>query len=100
MPRLYSANIGAGGGGGGVLVVRAGTGAIANGSNTVSVVFTSPLSSTNYAVNFTIDNEVDADPQYLQGLVTVKDVAGFTVLLNAPTDSANYQITYMVCEYV
>ncbi len=98
MPRLYSANLG-GGGGGTPVNDRAGAFTVPISTQTVTVTFTSPVPAATYAIVFSIYNNVDTDPIWLQGVVTSKTLAGFTVLLNAPTDTANYFMDYMVTAY-
>lgn len=99
MPRLFSINLG-GGGGSGVLVARADTEDIAAATQNFSVVFSSNIGTANYALNVTIENAVDADPIYLTAIITNKIDTGFDVELSAPTDSANYKISYMACVFV
>lgn len=100
--RLFSANLGGSGGGGsgGVFVARSGTQAISNGSATVTITFTSVMSSTNYAIEYSIVNTTDALPIFLQGIVTTKATTGFVITLNAPADTANYSVLYGAQEYV
>lgn len=83
-------------GGSGALIGRADQVAITNGAQSVSVVFSSPMADTNYAVVFSIGNTVDADPIYLTVVRTNKLTTGFTAVFNAPTDSANYVMDYAV----
>ena len=99
MPRLFSINLG-GGGGSGVLVARASSEAIGNGIQTVNVIFSSDIGTTNYALNVSINNQIDADPIYLTAVITNKTTGGFDVELSAPTDSANYELEYMACVFV
>lgn len=99
--RLFSVNLGTGSGGsGGATVSRSGESTIANATQNVTVTFSSAVSSTSYSIDYSLLNTVDAQPIYLQGIVTGKTVNGFTVQLNAPTDSANYIIDYKVSTYV
>lgn len=100
--RLFSVNIGGSGGGGGaggVFVARSGTQAITNGSSTVSITFSTVMPSTAYAIEYAIINTTDAQPIFLQGIVTNITTAGFTITLNAAADSANYSVTYGVQVY-
>lgn len=99
MPRIYSANLGGSSGSGGIVVQRAGQDTIAASTQTFTITFSSAVSSANYSIQFSIYNTVDADPIWLQGVVTTKTTTGFTILLNAPTDSANYFIDYMASDY-
>jgi hypothetical protein len=97
VPRLYSINIGGGSGSG---VDAAGEQAITNGSSTVAVVFSSDIGTTGYGIAFSIFNDTDVNPIMLQGVVTTVSNLGFTVTLNAPADSANYLLKYVVTKYV
>lgn len=89
-----------GGGGGGPYALngRAGTEPISNGSSSVSVTFSAVFSSLNYSVVFSVTNEVDGFPIFLNGIITAKSVSGFTVTFNAPTDSINYVLEYIASE--
>lgn len=98
MPRLFSVNIGAGGSSG-VLVARSGVEAIAQGVQNFSVLFSSDIGTTNYAISATFSNDVDTEPIYLTAIVSNKQTTGFDVELSAPTDSANYVIDYLVAAY-
>ena len=100
MPRIYSVNIGgAGGGGSGVLVQRAGSEAIPISTQTMPVTFSSPMGDTLYAVTISIFNDTDADPIYLSVVGVDKQLTDFTVTFNAPTDTGNYYIDYMITAY-
>lgn len=72
--------------------------ALTLGSSVASkaVVFTSAWPDALYVPEFSFSNTVDANPIFLQGIVTAKSTTGFTVTFNAPTDSANYVLNYMV----
>lgn len=67
---------------------------LSNGDVSVSVTFSTAFPNTSYSIAFALRNTVDASPIMLQGIVTAKSVSGFTVKLNAPTDSANYLFEY------
>lgn len=77
-------------GGSGTLRGSAGRDAIANGAQTHSVVFVLPKANTLYEPICSIINLIDAQPIFLQYVVTNIQTTGFTVIFNAPTDSANY----------
>lgn len=96
MPRLYSSNLG-GGSSGGVTISAGNVVAINNATQNFTVNFSSDLGTTDYVVNFSIENNVDADPIYLTGVVVTKNTNGFDIELSAPTDTANYELNYMVC---
>src|SRR5581483_947126 len=63
---------------------------IGSGATSKAVTFSSTLGTTNYAVVVTMNNLVDANPQFQPITVTSKSATGFTATWNAPTDSANY----------
>lgn len=105
MSRIFSVNIGSGGGGGGggpggALTGRAGVESLTAAQQTVVVLFSATMGTTNYSLDYSIQNNTDAFPIMLQGVVTAKDALGFTVVLNAPTDTANYTLNYQAVGYV
>jgi len=69
---------------------------ITGGSNTVSYSFVSTMPDTSYVVLLTMQNLVDVNPQFLQPIDVIKTVNGFTVILNAATDTANYSVNYII----
>lgn len=71
---------------------------IANGATTVSVTFSSALGAATYGLSCTIFNNTDSMPIFLQWYVAGKSTTGFTLVLNAPTDSANYVLSYVALE--
>lgn len=75
---------------------RAAIVAIADATDTVVVAFSDDWPDDEYVVDFCIENTVDADPIFLQGVITDRDASGFTVKLNAPTDSPDYKLNYSV----
>lgn len=88
---------GAGGGtGGAVQTGFADTQAIPLGATSVTINFPSALPGVNYVPQIGFVNETDPNPQFQDWMVTNKSVSGFTVSWNAPTDSSNYSITYIV----
>lgn len=89
-----AAGSGSGGSGGGAL--RAGQANISTGFSTVTITFSTPVTDTSYRVTQSILNTTDADPIFLSGVVTSKTVNGFTLKLNAPTDSFNYRVEYSI----
>jgi len=91
---------GGGGGGGTGTALRAGSHSISSGVSSFSVAFSTAVANTAYRVNAVFINTADADPIFLNGMITAKTVNGFTVKLNAPTDTANYKMEYTVNEDV
>jgi hypothetical protein len=87
--------VASGGGGGGAGWV-ANSQPIPNGSDTVAISFATAQNDTSYIVLPMIENTVDANPQALIPQSVIKTVNGFTVKLNAPTDSNNYKLNYIV----
>lgn len=85
-----------GSGGSGSTNARVGSAAIPLGVTQITVVFSTALTSVNYNVLCDISNLVDVNPQFQTPIVTNKTTTGFTVKWNAPTDSANYAIEYVV----
>lgn len=87
---------GGGGGGGSVQAGAAQEVVIANGATSVSVTFPTPFPGTNYVVLPSFVNLVDPNPQFQDIVVTNKTTSGFTATWNAPVDSANYKLGYIV----
>ncbi len=87
-------------GGQGNLLGHAGTQAIVNGSQTVSVVYPAAMPNLNYSLTFSITNTTDADPIYLIVVDSTKLTTGFTAEFNSPTDSANYVIEWKAARNV
>ncbi len=75
---------------------RAANVAISASTASVTVTFSSAEADTTYVPVFSIQNLVDANPVFLQGYISAKTVNGFTVKFNAPTNSANYFLTYFI----
>lgn len=74
--------------------------AIGSAASSKAVTFTTDYGSTNYVVLTSITNVTDATPIFLQVVVTAKSSSGFTATFNAPTDTANYVLEYMIVGYV
>ena len=70
--------------------------AIGDGVSTVSVVFDSALTSTNYTINCTMENASDSPPSIYAFIVSAKATTGFTCSLIGDTDSANYVMNWSV----
>jgi len=68
---------------------------IGNNIGLLSIVFTSARADDNYAVKFSFECN-DASPIFLMGIIQNKTVNGFDILMNAPTDSANYKLNYTI----
>jgi len=70
--------------------------ALASGSTSTSFSFSSPQPDLSYVVFAMMGNTTDSHPQFQQVEVTGKTTAGFTAKWNAPLDTANYFLCYIV----
>lgn len=84
---------GSGGGSGGGIAEEV---AIPNGNNSLAVTFPTPLFTASYSVIAQIVNTIDTNPEYIPVIITNKTINGFTASWNAPVDSANYSLDYIV----
>lgn len=66
------------------------------GDTFATVVFPTPLPGSNYVTVPSFVNLVDSDPQFQDITITNKTNLGFTATWNAPLDSANYSLGYIV----
>jgi hypothetical protein len=69
---------------------------LVNGTTTFAVGFLSPMPDTSYVVFAMMENLIDANPQFQQLEVTGKTINGFNVSWNAPLNSNNYIMSYVV----
>ena len=60
----------------------------------ITVVFSSTLTDTNYTVNANFLNETDQDPLFQPITITNKTTGGFTAKWNIPIDTSNYELCY------
>lgn len=83
--------------GNGATNIRRGQAAISNGASSVAVTFSTVYSSASWTLLAAyVRNTTDATPAALGvKTMTVRTAAGFTVLLDGPTDSANYVLEYV-----
>lgn len=82
------------------LMGSAGREALPNGAQSFNVVFFAPKASVLYEVTCSFYNLLDSDPIFLQYIVTNQTINGFTVIFNAPTDSANYELGWVAVDDV
>ena len=68
---------------------------IPNNTGILSIVFDIARVDSNYAVKFSFECD-DLNPIFLMGMIQNKTVNGFDILMNAPTDSANYKLNYTI----
>lgn len=78
------------------LTGRVQTAAISNGASSVAVTFSSAMLNTSYGLVTSITNTTDSTPLMPQIIHTAKSTTGFTATFNAPVDSANYKLEYIV----
>lgn len=69
---------------------------VSSGVSSATVTFPAAIGNSTYRVAAWLFNSTDAEPQYQPLTVTARTSASFTVKFNAPTDSANYKIMYIV----
>jgi len=70
-------------------------------SSATSATISPPIAftSTNYVVVATMADYVDSNPQFQPLTVTSKTLSSFTVSWNAPTQTANYRISWQAAAY-
>ena len=69
---------------------------LSQGATELVVNLTTPMNDLSYVVLAMMGNTVDADPQYQQVEVTSKTLSSFTFQFNAPTETGNYFISYII----
>lgn len=89
----------------GKLDAAIGAGSIPNGSEPIGagqdslvVLFSPPRALNTFKVRATWENTVDTDPQMQPLIVTAKTLSTFTLRWPAPTDSANYKISWSLSD--
>jgi len=70
--------------------------ALSAGATSFTATFPSALPGVNYIVLANFVNVVDGTPQFQEIVITSKTTTGFTASWNAPLDSNNYFIDYLV----
>lgn len=75
------------------MAMRANVVALPSAASSVNVVYSSALPSADVPV-ISILNTSDANPIFLQAIITAFSTTGFTAKFNAPTDTANYSLSY------
>lgn len=69
---------------------------LSSGVSNVTVTFPAAIGNSTYRVAAWIYNSTDANPQFQPVTITARTSTTFTATWNAPTDSANYKIMYIV----
>ena len=69
---------------------------LASGSTTQSFTYTSAVGAGLAPVIGIIVNTVDANPIFLQAVITAYSTTGFTVRFNVAPDTANYKLPYVL----
>lgn len=75
---------------------QAGKASVSSGVSSKVITFGTAMTSANYSVQACLINVTDSTPQFQTVTPTAMDVNGFTGTWNAPTDSANYILSYIV----
>jgi hypothetical protein len=75
--------------------IMRGSSAMANSANTFAATGLA-IGTTNYILQLTISNVVDATVRHLTPTITAKTATGFTFQTQQTTDSANYRVEYVI----
>lgn len=79
---------------------RSGNQSVGLNATSAAIVFSSTMTTTNYAVVPSVRNLIDANPNDMSLRITAKSATGFTVSWTAPTDTTNYVIEYIALRNV
>jgi len=69
---------------------------ISSAQTSVTVTFPAAIGNSTYRVAAWIFDSTDANPQFQPVVITARSSTQFTASWNAPTDSANYKLMYIV----
>lgn len=77
-----------------------GEAAIGNAASSLVVPFPATLQTGNTTPRVVawMINTTDANPQFQDVVITARSATGFTASWNAPTDTANYKLAYIVID--
>lgn len=89
----FTSGGGGGGGGGGGVAQEV---PLTIGTTSQVVTFPTPQSGTNYVVLAQVANITDSHPEYIPVTITNRTPTGFTASWNAPLDTSNYLLDYIV----
>ncbi len=81
------------------LGIKKGVQLIPIGANSVSVIFASPFSNTNYYTLVTMENIVDLPVSIYSYIITAKSTGGFTVSFSGDMESGNYKLNWIAQKY-
>jgi hypothetical protein len=84
------------GGGSGAAGWIAKNAALPSGSTSYTVNLIDPMADLSYVILPMMSNTIDVTPQYQQVEVTGKTLTSFTFQWNAPLNSSNYTISYII----
>lgn len=77
-------------------IFATGQAAISSGATSVTINVPVNFNTTNYAAIASIQNKVDAYPQYQPMIISAQTASSVTFKWNIPRDTANYLINYYV----
>ena len=80
--------------------VRANVATLTSGLTSKAITFSSAMPNTSFVVFANLVNTTDSSVQYQPVTPTAFSTTGFTASWNAPTDSANYVLHYIVMGYL
>lgn len=69
-----------------------------SGVTSITVNFPANVGTADPKVKAWLINTSDANPQFQEAIVTARSATQFTASWNAPTDSANYKLLYLVSD--
>lgn len=69
---------------------------IPSAATSIVVTFPAAIGNSTYRVSAWIFDSTDASPQYQPVTITARTSTTFTASWNAPTDSSNYKLMYIV----
>lgn len=69
---------------------------VSSSASSAVVTFPVAVGNSTYRVAAWLFNSTDSNPQFQPVTITNRTSTGFTATWNAPTDTANYKIMYIV----
>lgn len=80
-----------------VLISRGGIVDLSIGESNKTIVFSSAMQNSNFCPSVSILCD-DSNPIFLNYIIKNRTINGFDIYFNAPVDSNNYKISYIVGE--